>query len=132
LRTPAARHIVAAPRDDRWHTRSTPLLGGSGIIVGLLAVVGAYAFIPTHLLSTEYSPQEDDSQFSVSLDLPPGTTLEQTDAATKLMEAGLKRIPEVKSRFTSVGAGGGGLLRRGRPLGGGLATGGGGVWGHFG
>ena len=40
LRTPAARHIVAAPREDRWHTRSTPLLGGSGIIAGLLAAAG--------------------------------------------------------------------------------------------
>ena len=40
LRTSAARHVVAAPREDRWHTRSTPLLGGSGIIAGLLAAAG--------------------------------------------------------------------------------------------
>ncbi len=39
-RTPAARYVVAAPRADRWHTRSTPLLGGSGIFAGLLAAVG--------------------------------------------------------------------------------------------
>jgi len=39
-RTPAARHVVAAPRADRWHTSSTPLLGGSGIFAGLLAAVG--------------------------------------------------------------------------------------------
>jgi UDP-GlcNAc:undecaprenyl-phosphate GlcNAc-1-phosphate transferase len=39
LRTPAARHVVAAPRADRWHTRSTPLLGGSGIFAGLLVAV---------------------------------------------------------------------------------------------
>ncbi len=36
LRTPAARHLVAAPRAERWHTKSTPLLGGSGIFAGLL------------------------------------------------------------------------------------------------
>jgi UDP-GlcNAc:undecaprenyl-phosphate/decaprenyl-phosphate GlcNAc-1-phosphate transferase len=36
LHTPAARHLVAAPRAERWHTRSTPLLGGSGIFAGLL------------------------------------------------------------------------------------------------
>jgi UDP-GlcNAc:undecaprenyl-phosphate GlcNAc-1-phosphate transferase len=40
LHTPAARHVVAAPREDRWHTRSTPLLGGSGIMAGLLAAAG--------------------------------------------------------------------------------------------
>src|SRR5436190_1683533 len=39
-RTPAAQHVVAAPRADRWHKRSTPLLGGSGIFVGLLAAAG--------------------------------------------------------------------------------------------
>jgi UDP-GlcNAc:undecaprenyl-phosphate/decaprenyl-phosphate GlcNAc-1-phosphate transferase len=40
LRTPAARHVVAAPREDRWHTRSTPLLGGSGIFAGLAVAAG--------------------------------------------------------------------------------------------
>ena len=37
-KTPAARHVVAAPRADRWHTRSTPLLGGSGIFAGILVL----------------------------------------------------------------------------------------------
>src|SRR5581483_4141684 len=40
LHTPAARHVVAAPRADRWHTRSTPLLGGRGVIAGILAAAG--------------------------------------------------------------------------------------------
>jgi UDP-GlcNAc:undecaprenyl-phosphate/decaprenyl-phosphate GlcNAc-1-phosphate transferase len=40
LHTPAARQVVAAPREDRWHTRSTPLLGGSGILAGLFAASG--------------------------------------------------------------------------------------------
>jgi UDP-GlcNAc:undecaprenyl-phosphate/decaprenyl-phosphate GlcNAc-1-phosphate transferase len=39
-RTPAAVHVVAAPRADRWHKRSTPLLGGSGIMAGLLVAIG--------------------------------------------------------------------------------------------
>ena len=39
-RTPAARHVVAAPRADRWHTSSTPLLGGSGILAGILVGCG--------------------------------------------------------------------------------------------
>ncbi|MBV8480315.1 MAG: undecaprenyl/decaprenyl-phosphate alpha-N-acetylglucosaminyl 1-phosphate transferase, partial [Actinobacteria bacterium] len=41
--TPAARHVVAAPRSDRWHTKSTPLLGGSGILAGILAAAGIAA-----------------------------------------------------------------------------------------
>jgi UDP-GlcNAc:undecaprenyl-phosphate GlcNAc-1-phosphate transferase len=40
LHSAAARRIVAAPQEDRWHTRSTPLLGGIGITAGLFAAVG--------------------------------------------------------------------------------------------
>jgi UDP-GlcNAc:undecaprenyl-phosphate GlcNAc-1-phosphate transferase len=47
-RTPAASHVVAAPRADRWHKRSTPLLGGSGIFAGLLVAAGIA--VATHVL----------------------------------------------------------------------------------
>jgi UDP-GlcNAc:undecaprenyl-phosphate/decaprenyl-phosphate GlcNAc-1-phosphate transferase len=36
LRTPLAVRLAAAPREDRWHERTTPMLGGIGIFVGLL------------------------------------------------------------------------------------------------
>jgi UDP-GlcNAc:undecaprenyl-phosphate GlcNAc-1-phosphate transferase len=41
VRSPLARRVVAAPRQDRWHTRATPLLGGIGIFLGFAAGVGA-------------------------------------------------------------------------------------------
>ena len=37
LRTPLAARLGAAPREDRWHQRTTPMLGGLGIFAGLLA-----------------------------------------------------------------------------------------------
>jgi UDP-GlcNAc:undecaprenyl-phosphate GlcNAc-1-phosphate transferase len=40
VRTPLGRTVVASPRQDRWHTRPTPLLGGVGIFAGFLAAVG--------------------------------------------------------------------------------------------
>jgi UDP-GlcNAc:undecaprenyl-phosphate GlcNAc-1-phosphate transferase len=40
LHTSAAGRVVAAPREDRWHTRSTPLIGGFGFMAGLSAAVG--------------------------------------------------------------------------------------------
>jgi UDP-GlcNAc:undecaprenyl-phosphate/decaprenyl-phosphate GlcNAc-1-phosphate transferase len=40
VRSPLGRRVVAAPRQDRWHTRATPLLGGVGIFAGFLAAVG--------------------------------------------------------------------------------------------
>ena len=40
LRSGVARRLAAAPRDDRWHDETTPVLGGAGIFAGLLAGVG--------------------------------------------------------------------------------------------
>ena len=37
LRSPLAARLAAAPREDRWHERTTPMLGGIGIFVGILA-----------------------------------------------------------------------------------------------
>jgi UDP-GlcNAc:undecaprenyl-phosphate GlcNAc-1-phosphate transferase len=41
LRSPAARRFVAPPREDRWHKRATPYLGGIGIFVGLAVGIAA-------------------------------------------------------------------------------------------
>src|SRR5438105_757749 len=40
LRSPLSRRLVSAPRDDRWHERNTPSLGGIAIFAGILAGVG--------------------------------------------------------------------------------------------
>jgi UDP-GlcNAc:undecaprenyl-phosphate GlcNAc-1-phosphate transferase len=40
LHTSAAQRFASAPQEDRWHTRSTPLLGGIGLFAGLLAAAG--------------------------------------------------------------------------------------------
>jgi UDP-GlcNAc:undecaprenyl-phosphate GlcNAc-1-phosphate transferase len=40
LRTPLAIRIAAAPREDRWHERTTPMFGGIGIFAGLVTGVG--------------------------------------------------------------------------------------------
>jgi UDP-GlcNAc:undecaprenyl-phosphate/decaprenyl-phosphate GlcNAc-1-phosphate transferase len=37
LRTPLSPRLAAAPREDRWHERATPMLGGIGIFFGILA-----------------------------------------------------------------------------------------------
>jgi UDP-GlcNAc:undecaprenyl-phosphate GlcNAc-1-phosphate transferase len=51
LRSPLARRLSAAPRDDRWHERETPVVGGLGLIAGLttgvLVAVGLDVVEPT-------------------------------------------------------------------------------------
>jgi UDP-GlcNAc:undecaprenyl-phosphate/decaprenyl-phosphate GlcNAc-1-phosphate transferase len=49
LRTPLATRLGAAPREDRWHQNTTPMLGGIGIFVGILAGCGI-------ALATDASP----------------------------------------------------------------------------
>jgi UDP-GlcNAc:undecaprenyl-phosphate GlcNAc-1-phosphate transferase len=49
LRTPLATRLGAAPREDRWHQSTTPMLGGIGIFVGILAGCGI-------ALATDASP----------------------------------------------------------------------------
>lgn len=79
------------------------------VLVGLAAFGGAVAMIPLNLLGTEYAPQEDDSLFSVSVQLPVGSTLASADQTVGQIENMLtSQIPEITAMFTSINAGGGG------------------------
>src|SRR6185503_12754381 len=81
------------------------------ICVGL--VVGVGSLVPLGLIPTEYAPQEDDNNFSMNLQTPPGTSLARTNEAALLMEKVLQDTPEVQYVFTSVSGGGGGGFGRG-------------------
>ena len=72
-----------------------------------LILFSSYMMLKTNLIGSEYAPAEDDGNFSVSVTMPPGTSLTGTDAVVRRVEAGLKNIPEVENIFTSVGGGGG-------------------------
>ena len=95
-----------------WSLRRRPVI----LLLGIVALAGALALVQFRLVGTEYSPQEDDGQFSVNLQLPNGTSLDTADTVTRQVETALRAVPEVQSIFTSVGAGGG-------PGGGGGASG---------
>ncbi|HTD79667.1 MAG TPA: efflux RND transporter permease subunit, partial [Chloroflexota bacterium] len=81
------------------------------VSIGLVAGVGA--LVPLGLIGTEYAPQEDDNNFQVNLQTPPGTSLSSTDAAARQMETVIRSVPEVQNVFTSVSGGGGGFGSRG-------------------
>ena len=50
LRTPLAARLGADPREDRWHARRTPMLGGIGIFAGIL--VGVWVAVAAGAAST--------------------------------------------------------------------------------
>ncbi len=76
--------------------RYLTLVAGLGLFAGSI-----YA---TSLLPTGFMPDEDTSRVVVSVELPPGSTLENTRASTDHMVELLNTIPEVESVFVLGGA----------------------------
>ena len=72
--------------------------------LGLLCFVGSLALVP--LLPTGFLPPEDQGQAFLSIDLPPGATIDQTARTTERIAALLLRRVNVAHVFTAIGAGG--------------------------
>ena len=77
------------------------------VAVSILSFVGGILLVTTGLLSTEFFPNADNGALTVSLEMPPGTTLDVTDAATQKIEQRMLAWPEVEEVFTRVGQSGG-------------------------
>jgi hydrophobic/amphiphilic exporter-1 (mainly G- bacteria), HAE1 family len=75
--------------------------------ISLLSFVGGIMLVATGILSTEFFPNADNGALTVTLQMPPGTTLDVTNAAAQKLEEQLMTWPEVKEVFTSVGQSGG-------------------------
>jgi len=73
-------------------------------LVVLLAVL---TFLTTPVLfilvGTDFVPKDDQSEFEVSLTLPPGTALPQADRLCTELEAKLKQLRGVTNIFTTIG-----------------------------
>ncbi|MEE4639795.1 MAG: efflux RND transporter permease subunit [Wenzhouxiangella sp.] len=61
------------------------------------------ALMSADQLGNEFLPQLDDGQLSIRMSLPPGTTPEQTDQASRRIERALARMPHVESVFALSG-----------------------------
>ena len=102
-------------KPDGWLMRAyTRFLGRTLRWRGLTLVFGLAAFglsiWSTTLLPTGFIPPADESRVVLSLELPPGATLDDTRAATDRITASVRQIPEVTSVFvvggtTPTGAG---------------------------
>ena len=65
-------------------------------VVGLL-LAGAIALVPLKAVQMKMLPFDNKNEFQVILDMPEGTSLEQTARVTKEVAAYLKTVPEVSS-----------------------------------
>ena len=74
------------------------------VLVAIILIVGAVFLAGT--LGGEFIPKSNGDFIIIGVELPPGTTLAETDEITLEMEAALKGSPEVKEVLTKIGGGG--------------------------
>lgn len=73
--------------------RTITLLGGVAIF--------AVSIFSATLLPTEFVPPSDTGRLSASLELPPGSTMEETNAAARTVSALIAQVPEVTNVFVN-------------------------------
>ncbi len=92
---PLMQRYLALVRWCQSHRLSTVLLAG-------LFFIGSVGLVP--LLSTSFINGSDNAQTTISLTLPPGSTLDDTRTAARQAQALITPMPEVKQVFTVIGS----------------------------
>ena len=77
--------------------RKTVVFGSLGVFV--------FSFFLMRYLGSGFFPDSDMSEFNLSINAAPGSSLEQTAAISSTIESTLKRHPEVTTTLTTIGAG---------------------------
>ncbi|HAV48828.1 MAG TPA: acriflavine resistance protein B [Brevundimonas sp.] len=103
------RRVLRRYRDHRIWVMG----GGTAFLIG--------SFVLASMLPFEFIPAEDVSRSSITIQLPPGSTLAETDSVVQRVNTALLERPEVRSVYSSVGSasvsfgpGGGGSAGEGR------------------
>lgn len=82
------------------------------LLIALVCVVTSFALVP--LLPTGFMPYDDYSVASISLEIPRGSTIEQTDQAAQRVAEALRQRPEVEYVLSIAGDGNNGAINKAR------------------
>jgi len=74
------------------------------IVVGAIIIFVASFFL-MRLLGSQFFPESDKSEFNVTVNASPGSSLEQTSLICEKVEAVLKSKPEITTVLTTIGSG---------------------------
>ena len=75
------------------------------VLAGVMVLfVFSLALIPLGVIGAEYMPRTDESSFRISVELPVGQNLEQTNQVVAVLERYVADIPEVTNYLSSVGS----------------------------
>ena len=88
---------------DRYAGRIEKILRSSGRMAIVYGVLLGAAVILMQRLPSGFMPSEDQGTLMLSLQLPPGATLERTEKSLEKMEAFIRQQPEVENVITVLG-----------------------------
>ena len=88
---------------NSWHIGRVPF---GRYYLTFIAAVGAVIFSVILLMGVpgSFIPPDDSSRITVSVELPPGSTLDDTDRTTKVIVDKIKDIPYIENIFILGGA----------------------------
>jgi hydrophobic/amphiphilic exporter-1 (mainly G- bacteria), HAE1 family len=96
---------------DRVYTRMLEWSMAHRGIVSALAVLVLLSSVPIfRMVSVSFTPQDDQSEFDVSLRAPEGTSLEATEVIANRVATAIRQIPEVTYTMISVAGDSAGTL----------------------
>jgi HAE1 family hydrophobic/amphiphilic exporter-1 len=78
------------------------------VLVATMTLGAAVAMVPLGLIKFEFIPASDNGQVAVTVEMPPGSSLEATENVLKIVNARLATIPEIQYYLAASGQGGGG------------------------
>jgi multidrug efflux pump subunit AcrB len=88
---------IMGPLLHAWQVRLIFFVGVAGLLFGAMALIGIKA------VTVKMLPFDNKNEFQIMVDMPTGTTLEQTAAATRAIGDYVATIPEVENYQVNVG-----------------------------
>jgi len=80
------------------------LANGKKVVAFVLVLFfSSLALIPTGIIGAEYMPRTDESSFRISIELPVGSNIDQTNQVINKLEQYLDTIPEITNYLSYVG-----------------------------
>jgi len=89
--------------DQQYHRLLAWAIEHPWKIVATATVVFFASMSTLGIIGTEFVPQEDRGEFVVNVEVPPGTSFEQTVAYVTEVETTVREMPEVRQIFSTVG-----------------------------
>ncbi len=80
------------------------------IVITIVLFIASFMLIPAGFIGSEFITQSDRGEFAVILEMPSGSSIENTNYLTQKVEKYINSLPEVKNTFVTVGASNEGLL----------------------